>query len=91
MLLVLYLETHPQTQGCVDFLLIFSSSKFWKHPAQPGFPVKSTLWAFPGSPVVKTLSCSAKDTGSIPGLGRSHMPQRLSRWATSNEPKLWGP
>ena len=69
MLLVLYLETHPQTQGCVDFLLIFSSSKFWKHPAQPGFPVKSTLWAFPGSPVVKTLSSSAGGRGSIPGWG----------------------
>ena len=91
MLLVLYLETHPQSQGYVDFLLIFSSSKFWKHPAQPRFPVKSTLWAFPGGSVVKAPPCSAKDTGSIPSLGRSLMPQRLSRWATSNEPKLWGP
>ena len=29
---------------------------------------------FPGDPGVKNLSCSAGDTGSIPGLGRSHMP-----------------
>ena len=82
MLLVLCLVTHPQTQGCVDFLLIFSSSKFWKHTAQPQFPVKSTLWAFPGSSMVKTPPCNAKDTGSA---------QRRSRWLTTNEPKLWSP
>ena len=28
---------------------------------------------FPGAPVVKNLPVSAGDTGSIPGLGRSHM------------------
>jgi len=28
---------------------------------------------FPGGPVVKNLPYSAGDTGSIPGLGRSHM------------------
>ena len=29
---------------------------------------------FPGGPVVKNLPASAKEMGSIPGLGRSHMP-----------------
>ena len=29
---------------------------------------------FPGGTVVKNLPANAGDTGSIPGLGRSHMP-----------------
>ena len=29
---------------------------------------------FPGGSVIKNLPASAGDTGSIPGLGRSHMP-----------------
>ena len=30
---------------------------------------------FPGGTVVKNLPANAGDTGSIPGPGRSHMPQ----------------
>ena len=30
---------------------------------------------FPGGTVVKNLPSNAADMGSIPGLGRSHMPQ----------------
>ena len=30
---------------------------------------------FPGGPLVKDLPASAGDMGSIPGLGRVHMPQ----------------
>ena len=30
---------------------------------------------FPGDAVVKNLPASAEDMGSIPGPGRSHMPQ----------------
>ena len=30
---------------------------------------------FSGGAVVKTLPANAGDMGSIPGLGRSHMPQ----------------
>ena len=30
---------------------------------------------FPGGPVVKSPPCNAGDTGSIPSLGREHMPQ----------------
>ena len=39
---------------------------------------------FPGGAVVETLPASAGDTGSSPGLGRSHMPR--SNWA--REPQL---
>ena len=30
---------------------------------------------FPDGSVVKNLPANAEDTGSIPGLGRSHMPE----------------
>ena len=39
---------------------------------------------FPGGVVVETLPANAGDTGSSPGLGRSHMPR--SNWA--REPQL---
>ena len=45
---------------------------------------KSTNRGFPGGAVVENLPASAGDTGSIPGLGKSHMPQ--SNWA--REPQL---
>ena len=41
-------------------------------------------WGFPGGAVVENLPANAGDTGSSPGLGRSHMPQ--SGW--SREPQL---
>ena len=39
---------------------------------------------FPGGAVVENLPANAGDTGSSPGLGRSHMPR--SNWA--REPQL---
>ena len=39
---------------------------------------------FPGGAVVENLPANAGDTGSSPGLGRSHMPR--SNWA--HEPQL---
>ena len=39
---------------------------------------------FPGGAVVESLPAKAGDTGSSPGLGRSHMPR--SNWA--REPQL---
>ena len=33
------------------------------------------LWSFPGGSVVKNPPVNAGDTGSIPGLGRSHISQ----------------
>ena len=42
--------------------------------------VIKTVWlGFPGGAVVENLPANAGDTGSGPGLGRSHMPQ--SSWA----------
>ena len=42
------------------------------------------LLGFPGGAVVESLPANAGDTGSSPGLGRSHMPR--SNWA--HEPQL---
>ena len=42
------------------------------------------IWGFPGGTVVRNPPASAGDTGSSPGLGRSHMP--WSNWA--HEPQL---
>ena len=36
---------------------------------------KKIILDFPGGPVVKNLPSNAGVMGSIPGLGRSHMPQ----------------
>ena len=54
--------------------------------------VKKELKGCPGGAVVESLPANAADTGSSPGLGRSHMPQ--SNWA--REPQLlslrvWSP
>ena len=43
-----------------------------------------SFWGFPGGAVVENLPASAGDTGSSPGLGRSHMPR--SNWA--REPQI---
>ena len=45
---------------------------------------KNLLRGFPGGAVVENLPADAGETGSSPGLGRSHMPQ--SNWA--REPQL---
>ena len=36
---------------------------------------KTTVQGFPGGAVVENLPANAGDTGSSPGLGRSHMPR----------------
>ena len=38
---------------------------------------KNAFMDFPGIPVVKNLLDNAGNMGSIPGLGRSHMPQSI--------------
>ena len=38
-------------------------------------PSRYYLRGFPGGAVVENLPANAGDTGSSPGLGRSHMPQ----------------
>ena len=37
--------------------------------------IKKQMQGFPGGAVVENLPVNAGDTGSSPGLGRSHMPQ----------------
>ena len=39
------------------------------------YSVKTHWWGFPGGAVVENLPANAGDTGSSPGLGRSHMPR----------------
>ena len=39
---------------------------------------------FPGDAMVKNIPASAEDTGSIPGLGRSHKPG--GNWACVPQP-----
>ena len=46
--------------------------------------IQESMWGFPGGAVVENLPANAGDTGSSPGLGRSHM--RRSNWA--REPQL---
>ncbi|KAJ8783597.1 hypothetical protein J1605_008640 [Eschrichtius robustus] len=56
------------------------------HATEQLSPCATTTEArgFPGGAVVENLPANAGDTGSSPGLGRSHMPQ--SDWA--REPQL---
>ena len=42
-----------------------------QHP----FMIKTLSKGFPGGAVVENLPANAGDTGSSPGLGRSHMPR----------------
>ena len=55
-----------------------------KDTMQPKINLKKRCWGFPGGAVVESLPANAGDTGSSPGLGRSHMPR--SGWA--REPQL---
>ena len=36
---------------------------------------KEASWGFPGGAAVENLPANAGDTGSSPGLGRSHIPR----------------
>ena len=61
--------------------------------------VERSKEGFPGGAVVKNLPANAEDTGSSPGLGRSHtlrsnwarVPQLLSLRSTACEPQLLSP
>ena len=39
------------------------------------FYIRKLVQGFPGGAVVENLPANAGDTGSSPGLGRSHMPR----------------
>ena len=61
-----------------------SKSKCFSNKVEAEWPFKTYLPGFPGGAVVENLAANAGDTGSSPGLGRSHMPR--SNWA--REPQL---
>ena len=50
-------------------------SKLEAHLHQAHSHIKNYLEGFPGGAVVENLPANAGDTGSNPGLGRSHMPR----------------
>ena len=74
------------------FLLMFKLSQLWlvgtslsclQSPSEvtltvtDNFLATKILWGFPGGAVVKNPPANAGDTGSSPGLGRSHMPRSI--------------
>ena len=58
--------------------MIFDRSTTWYIDVYLVY-AKMTRGGFPGGAVVEGLPANAGDTGSSPGLGRSHMPR--SNWA----------
>ena len=57
---------------------LFTIVKTWKQPKCPlteEWLKKMWYREFPGGAVVENLPANAGDTGSSPGLGRSHMPR----------------
>ena len=48
---------------------------FMRDHTKQGSRILRKLPGFPGGAVVESLPASAGDTGSSPGLGRSHMPR----------------
>ena len=56
--------------------------KFFYSEKSISFVIKMIKTGFPGGTVVENLPANAGDTGSSPGLGRSHMP--WSNYAVSH-------
>ena len=57
-------------------MLTWSRTHTWRTKAlNLGYMLKSLGEGFPGGAVVENLPANAGDTGSSPGLGRSHMPR----------------
>ena len=61
-------KTIIQKDTCTPMFIaaLFTIARSWKKTKCPGFP---------GGAVVKSLPANAGDTGSSPGLGRSHVPR----------------
>ena len=71
---------------------------FWRRGQQPLLKThnpcgtKDLILGFPGGAVVESLPANAENTGSSPGLGRSHMP--WSDWAREPQRlslRVWSP
>ena len=62
----------------VSLRIVLAYSKYGTHLNAQLFKVllkESHFWGFLGGAVVDNLPANAGDTGSSPGLGRSHMPR----------------
>ena len=55
--------------------LVYAQIPESKGKNKQGNQLKKKSWGFPGGSVVKNLPVNAEDMGSIPGLGRLHMPR----------------
>ena len=75
----------PNVKSCqkVGLLVFIFASWMTEHQAVAS-QINKKVQGFPGGTVVKNPPANAGDTGSSPGLGRSHMPR--SNWA--REPQL---
>ena len=64
-------------EGKIKIIYCHSTSERFDIPTVPTVTLKykEYYWAFPGGAVVENLPANAGDTGSSPGLGRSHMPR----------------
>ena len=71
-------KTIIQKESCTKMFIsaLFTIARTWKQPKCPSLDewIKK-MWDFLGGAVVKNPPVSARDTGSSPGLGRSHMPR----------------
>ena len=70
--------------GMDDNFLLYTFLYFFQEEKKKSSNVVQECEGFPGGAVVESLPANAGDTGSSPGLGRSHMPR--SSWA--REPQL---
>ena len=59
----------------MDLLEEASGAPILSHTGQNALEQEGMGWDFPGGAVVKNLPANAVDSGSSPGLGRSHMLQ----------------
>ena len=66
-----FLTTAPPGKPCIRILEFINESP----PTPRGLYEKEFVGGFPGGAVVENLPANAGDTGSSPGLGRSHMPR----------------
>ena len=99
---VAYLHTkYPITQSFASHTLILYE-RWWKHAHMSSWSYTILVWNIfpkirhykkvaglpPGGSLVKNQPANAGDMGLIPGPGKSHVPWRNSRWATTIEPDL---